>query len=114
MVGHLIGKFYLSMDQEIQVYFMTNPDLVGNGEGLHYGKRNTFYFLCLFLGSCGVVFHKGIGAFAFYFHILVFQYFVKRESTFKILNVVSYYFYNFTFFFEYIIFSHTRLCINFC
>ena len=48
-----MGEFYLRMEQEIQVYFMINPDLVGNGQGLHYGKRNTF-FLCLFLGTCGV------------------------------------------------------------
>ena len=33
------------MDQDIQVYFIINPDLVHNGHGLHYGKRNTFYFL---------------------------------------------------------------------
>ena len=38
MFGHFMGKFYLRMDQEMQVYFMINPDLVGNGQGLHYGK----------------------------------------------------------------------------
>ena len=26
----------------IIVYFMINPDLVGDRQGLHYGKRNTF------------------------------------------------------------------------
>ena len=55
------------MDQEIQVYFMVNPDLVGNGHGLHYGKRNTFYFFCLFLVTSGVVVNNGIGGFAFIF-----------------------------------------------
>ena len=31
------------------VYFMINPDLVGDGQGLHYGKRNTFcYFIFIF------------------------------------------------------------------
>ena len=31
-------KFYLRMDQEIQVYFMINPELVSSGQGLHYEK----------------------------------------------------------------------------
>ena len=75
------------MDKEIQVYFMINPDPVGNEQGLHYGKKKTIIFLCLFLGSCGVVFNKGIGGFVFYFHILVFQYFIKRENAFKILSI---------------------------
>ena len=47
-----MGKFYLRMDQGIQVCFKINPDLVGNGQGLHYGKINTFYFLMLFSGLC--------------------------------------------------------------
>ena len=47
MFGYLMGKSILwryksasqgwidtRMDQEIQVYFMINPDLVGNGKGL--------------------------------------------------------------------------------
>ena len=50
MFGHLMGKFYLRMDQGTQVYFMINPDLVGNEQGLHYGKRNTFYFFMLIFG----------------------------------------------------------------
>ena len=37
------------MDQEIQVYFKIHPDL-GNGQGLHYGKRNNFYFLMFIFG----------------------------------------------------------------
>ena len=53
----MMGKIYLRMNQEIPVYFMINPDLVGNGQGLRYGKRNTFYYL----GVCGVVFNNGIG-----------------------------------------------------
>ena len=36
MSGHLMGKFYLRMNQEVPVYFIINPDLVGNGQGLHY------------------------------------------------------------------------------
>ena len=56
-------------------------------------KEIPFIFLSLFLGSCAAVFNKGIGGFAFYFHILVFQYFVKRESTFKTLNIFYYYFF---------------------
>ena len=98
-----MGKFYLRMDQDIQVYFMINPDLVGNGEGLHCGKEIPFIFFV----SCGVVFIKGIRGFPFYFHILVFQYFIKRESTFKILYIFYHYFYHFTNFF--IIFSHNAL-----
>ena len=50
--GHLTGKFYLMMDQEIQVYFMTNPDLLGNEQGLPYGTRSTFYFLFIFGFMC--------------------------------------------------------------
>ena len=45
------GKI-LFKDQGIQVCFKINPDLVGNGQGLHYGKINTFYFLMLFSGLC--------------------------------------------------------------
>ena len=55
-------KFYLGMDQEILVYFMINPDLVGNGQGLHYGKRNTVYFFCLFFGD------EKTGFFIFFFY----------------------------------------------
>ena len=51
MFGHQMGKSYLRMDQEIQVYFMINPDLVDSGRGLHYEKRNIFYLFCLYLGS---------------------------------------------------------------
>ena len=29
---------------------MINPDLVGNGQGLHYGKRNTFYYFMFVFG----------------------------------------------------------------
>ena len=50
--GHLIGKFYLMMDQEIQVYFMINPDLLGNEQGLPYGTISTFYFLFIFGFMC--------------------------------------------------------------
>ena len=46
---------------------MFNAGLVGNRQGLHHGKRNTFYFFGLFLGTGGVVFSKGIGVFLFYF-----------------------------------------------
>ena len=46
----------------------------------------------ILLGSCGVVFNKGIAGFVFYFHILVFQYFIKQESAFKILNTFTYIF----------------------
>ena len=35
-----MGKFYLRTDQEILTFFMINPNLGGNGQGLHYGKRN--------------------------------------------------------------------------
>ena len=85
----MMGKFYLRMDQEIQVYFMINPDLVGNKQGLHYGKGNTL-----------VGFNKGIGGLVFYFYILVLQYFMKRESTFKFLNIFYHYFYLLTIFFQ--------------
>ena len=41
------------MGQEIQVYFMINPDLVGNGQGLYYGKRNTFFMIIFrFMWGC--------------------------------------------------------------
>ena len=43
-------KFYLRVNQEIPVYFMINPDLVGNGQELHYGKRNTFYYFVFLFG----------------------------------------------------------------
>ena len=46
----------------------------------------------------GVVFSKGVEGLVFYFHILGFQYFVKRESTFNILNI--FYFCYFTIFFQ--------------
>ena len=59
MLRHLTGKFYLRMDQEIPVYFMINPDLVGTRQGLHYEKRNTFWVhvrLCLIKESEGLSF----------------------------------------------------------
>ena len=34
-----MGKFYLRTDQEIVTFFIINPNLGGNGQGLHYGKR---------------------------------------------------------------------------
>ena len=72
------------------------------------------YFIVI-LGTCGVVFNKGIGGFVFYFHILVFQYFIKQEITFKTLNIFYYFFLSFyNFFFKYIIFSHERININLC
>ena len=46
--GHLMAKFYLRMGQEMQACFMINLDQTGNGQGLHYGKRNTFIFLFIF------------------------------------------------------------------
>ena len=77
-------------------------------------KEIPFSILCLFLGTCGVVFDNGIGEFVFYFHILVFKYFIKQASTFKISNISYYYFYHFAIvFFKYIIFSHKRFYINF-
>ena len=54
-----------------------------------------FSVLCLCLGTCGGAFNNGIGEFVFYFHILVFKYFIKRDSTFEILNISSSYFYHF-------------------
>ena len=45
-----MGKFYLGMDQEMPVYFMINSDLVGNGQGLPYEKRNTFYYFMFIFG----------------------------------------------------------------
>ena len=45
---------------------MINRDLVDNGQRLHYGKRNTFSFLCLFLDSCWVLFNEGIGRFVIF------------------------------------------------
>ena len=44
------GKSYLRIDQEIQVYFMINPDPVGNEQGLHYEKRKTIYFFMFIFG----------------------------------------------------------------
>ena len=68
------------MDQEIEVCFMINSNLVGDGQGLQYGKE-------MFGFMWGGVFNKGIEGFVFYFHILDFQYFIKRESTFKFLHI---------------------------
>ena len=50
MFGHLTAKFYLRMDQEIQVCFMINPDLAGNRQRLYYGKRNSFYCFMFIFG----------------------------------------------------------------
>ena len=36
------------MDQEIQVYFMINPDPVGNEQGLHYGEKKHLFFYVYF------------------------------------------------------------------
>ena len=47
-----MGKLYLRTDQEIQVYFMINLDLVGNKQGLHY--RNTFNFFVYFWVNVGL------------------------------------------------------------
>ena len=75
-----LGWIDTRMDQEIQVYFMINPDLFGNGKGLHYEKKNDLkFFLCLFFGVCGF--------FLLCFCILVFRYFIKQESTF--FNIIS-------------------------
>ena len=67
MFGHLMGKFYLRMDQEIQVYFMINPDLVGNGQGLHSGKRNTFNFFVYFRVHVGLCLIKELEGLSFIF-----------------------------------------------
>ena len=50
----MTGKFYLRMDQEIQVYFMINPGLVANRKGMHYGKRNSFYVFVYFWVHVGL------------------------------------------------------------
>ena len=84
------------MDQEINGYFMINPDLVGNRQGL----KNYLLFFHVHFWVHGVMFNKEIGGFLFYFHILVFQYFIKRESTFKTFKYFLYYFYHFTIFFQ--------------
>ena len=60
MFGHLMGKFYLRTDQEILTFFMINQNLGGNGQRLHYGKRNEkgreklLLFFLIFMGwvSC--------------------------------------------------------------
>ena len=43
---------------------MINPDLVGNGQELHYGKRNTFYyFMIIFwvhVGLCVIKESEGL------------------------------------------------------
>ena len=71
-----MGKPCLGIDQETQVYFMINPDLIGNGQGLHYGKRNTVYFLCLFLGEL----KTGLFYFLFFFFwFSVFIYWVVKN-----------------------------------
>ena len=66
-----MGKFSLRMDQETQVYLMINPDLIGRAA--LWKKKYRLFFLCLFLGLCGVVINKRIEMLVFYFHILVFQ-----------------------------------------
>ena len=52
-------------------------------------KEIAFIFRYLFLDTFGVAFNKGL---PFNFYILVFQYFIKRKTTFKILNIFYYYF----------------------
>ena len=67
-----MGNFYLRMDQETQVYFMINPDLVGNGQRLHYGKRNILYFLNVYFWEhVGFYLIKESESLSF-FHILDF------------------------------------------
>ena len=83
-----MAKFYLRKDQEVHVYFIINPDLIGNGQGLHYGKKIPFIYLCLFLGSRGFLFNKWIREFVFHFYILVFQYFSNRKVPIKSLNIL--------------------------
>ena len=42
---------------------MINLDQTGNGQGLHYGKRNTFYFFVYFwvhAGSCLIKESEGL------------------------------------------------------
>ena len=48
MFGHLMGKFHLMMNQETRVCFTINPGLVGNGQGLHYGKEIPLIFMFIF------------------------------------------------------------------
>ena len=43
-----MGK--LRINKEIQVYFVINRDLVGNEQGMHYGKINTVFFLGVGVG----------------------------------------------------------------
>ena len=72
-----MGKFYLRMDQEIQVCFTINRYPVGNGRGCIMGKEITFICSCLFhVGLCLI--KESEEGFLSYFHISVFQYFVKR------------------------------------
>ena len=85
MFGYRMAKFYLTMDQEIQVCFMINLKILTEllmDKGCIMEKEIPLIFLRLFLGSCGFVFNRGIGEFVFHFHTLVFQYFIRRESTF--------------------------------
>lgn len=48
MFGHPMGKFHLMMNQETRVCFTINPGLVGNGQGLHYGKEIPLIFMFIF------------------------------------------------------------------
>ena len=73
-------------------------------------KKIAFIFWYLFLDTFGVAFNKGL---PFNFYILVFQYFIKRKTTFKILIffiIIS----SFYIFFKYIIFSHKGFHIDYC
>ena len=51
------------MDKEIQVYFMINPDPVGNEQGLHYGKKKQLFFYVYFwvhVGLCLIKESEGL------------------------------------------------------
>ena len=85
------------MDQDIQVYFIINPDLVHNGHGLHYGKRNTFYFFIIIFDSFRVVFIKGIESLSFIFIFQFFSILSNRKAPLKfyvfLIILLSFYFF---------------------
>ena len=102
-----MGKFYLMMNQGIPVYFMINPDLVGNGQVLDYEKRNAFFLFYVYfwvhVGLCLIMELEGY----------LFSHF--SFSVFHQTGKHLYYFYHFVilFFFKYMIFFHKSFYINF-
>ena len=80
------------MDQKMHVYFMINPDLVGNGQRLHCGKRNAFYFFMFIFGFIWGCVERKIRRVCFLFSHFSFSVFHLTGKHFKILDIYCCYY----------------------